>query len=230
MNILALESSSEACSAALISGDNLIARYRLAPRRHAELLLSMLDELLREAGIEKQALGGLAYGHGPGSFTGVRISAAMVQGISLAHDIPVVGISTLQSMAHLCWRKYGHANILTALDARMREVYFAAYRVESEGKAPLHTEEQLAAPGSVRIPDSGKWVGAGTGWKTYRPELSQGCAPILESVLDYIYPHAMDVALLARQRFLAGQGKSAEQVMPVYLRNKVALTEKERAK
>ena len=159
MKLLVLDTSTEYCSAALWLDGEINARRLLAEQRHSSLLLPMIDELLRESALSLRQLDGIAYGAGPGSFTGLRIACAVTQGLAFGADLPVVGISTLESIAE----QTGADKVLTVLDARMAEVYWAAYQREGAGWRMV-TDAQLALPESVCVPDDGNWVGAGNGF------------------------------------------------------------------
>lgn len=228
MKILALESASEACSAALSVDGEIFSRYEEAPRQHAQLLLPMIDEIMQEAGLKPRALDGVAYSHGPGSFTGVRIAAGMVQGIALGCEIPALGISTLQAIAHRNFRENGHKNTLSIVDARMKEVYFAAYKTTASAHTILQGAECVASPDNVRVEGDESWAGAGSGWAAYPAALKASLGDPALGCFDDLLPHALDVLTLAVKRFELGEGVSAELAMPVYLRDKVAFTEQER--
>ena len=228
MKILALESASEACSAALSVDGKIVSRYEVAPQKHAQLLLPMIDEVMKEAGLKPAELDGLAYGHGPGSFTGVRIAAGMIQGIALGCDIPAVGVSTLQAIAHRNWRESGQNNTLSVIDARMKEVYFGAYSTNDHGQSVLLGEECVDAPENVSVESNGPWSGAGSGWAVYESTLNASLGEPVLGVASDLLPHAIDIVELALQRFALGEAVPAQLAMPVYLRDKVAFTEKER--
>ncbi|MCB1754361.1 MAG: tRNA (adenosine(37)-N6)-threonylcarbamoyltransferase complex dimerization subunit type 1 TsaB [Gammaproteobacteria bacterium] len=229
MKLLAIDTATEACSVALLTDDGIHERYQVAPQEHAKLLLPMLDEVLQEAGLQLTDLDGLAWAHGPGSFTGVRIAAATIQGIALACELPVVGVSTLEALAHRAWRETGARQLLAAIDARMDEVYFAGYEMHAEGELQMRIEPCVSGPGEVAIPEAGGWAGVGSGWTACDGALQARCAPLLDAVDADLLPHATDVALLAAVKFANGQGGPAESAIPVYLRDKVAESEAERA-
>src|SRR5512135_2681098 len=171
MKLLVLDTSTEWCSAALWLDGTILARRVLAEQRHSSLLLPMVDELLRESGIGLRQLDGIGYGAGPGSFTGLRIACAVTQGLAFGADLPVVGVSTLESIAE----QTGADRVLTVLDARMAEVYWAAHQRDGEGWRTV-IQPQLALPASVAVPGEGEWVGAGSGFvalgSVLRPRLA----------------------------------------------------------
>jgi len=194
----------------------------LAKQRHSSLLLPMVDELLRESAIGLRQLDGIGYGAGPGSFTGLRIACAVTQGLAFGADLPVAGVSTLQSIAE----QAGAERVLTVLDARMAEVYWAAYRRDGAGWRAV-SEPALALPESVSVPAGGGWVGAGNGFvalgEALRPRLAA-----LARIDGTLMPDAAAMAPLAARAFERGEGMDAALAAPIYLRDKVALTVDER--
>jgi tRNA threonylcarbamoyladenosine biosynthesis protein TsaB len=223
MNLLVLDTSTEWCSAALWLDGRIQARRLLAEQRHSSLLLPMVDELLRESAMTLRQLDGIGYGAGPGSFTGLRIACAVTQGLALGADLPVVGVSTLESIAE----QTGAAQVLTVLDARMAEVYWAAYRREGVGWQAV-SEPQLALPESVAVPAGGEWVGAGNGFAALGEMLRPRLAAALARIDDTLMPDAAAMAPLAAAAFARGEGMDAALAAPIYLRDKVALTVDER--
>ncbi len=222
MKLLAVETATEACSAALVIGEEITERYRLAPRKHAELILPMAQELLSDAGIGLTDLDGVAFGRGPGSFTGLRIAAGIVQGIAFGADLPVVPVSTLAALAQGVIKEFDAPNVLAAIDARMGEVYWGAYTRDENGLAWLQGKEKVSAPEHVSMTDSGPWAGAGSGWTDYQPQLKKILGNKINRVILDRFPHAADVALLAVEAFEAGMAVPAEAAIPEYLRNDVA--------
>jgi len=223
MKLLVLDTSTEWCSAVLWLDGRIQARRALAEQRHSSLLLPMVDDLLRESATTLRQLDGIAYGAGPGSFTGLRIACAVTQGLALGADLPVVGVSTLESIAE----QTNAERVLTVLDARMAEVYWAAYRRAGTG---WHTvsEPQLALPESVAVPEEGDWVGAGNGFVALGDVLRPRLAARLARIDDTLVPDAAAMAPLAARAFERGEGQDAALAAPIYLRDKVALTVDER--
>lgn len=220
MKLLAIDTTEAACSAALLLGGDIHERFELAPRQHSRLLLPMLDELLAEAGMSLPALDGLAFACGPGSFTGVRIAAAVVQGMAVAADLPVVPVSSLLALAQGAARQHQIPQVLAGFDARMDEVYWLACRQDAQGLMQAVSEAQVSVPQQLELPSAGEWFGAGSAWLAYADKL-QAC--LGTSLKDYdanIQVHAQDVARLAQRDF--AQAVPAEQALPVYLRNQVA--------
>jgi tRNA threonylcarbamoyladenosine biosynthesis protein TsaB len=223
MKLLVLDTSTEWCSAALWLDGRIDARRVLAEQRHSSLLLPMVDELLRETGLTLRQLDGIGYGAGPGSFTGLRIACAVTQGLALGADLPVVGVSTLESIAE----QTGAERVLTVLDARMAEVYWAAYQRESAGWRCV-AEPALALPESVTVPDGDDWVGAGNGFVAQGAVLRPRLQARLTRIDDTLMPDAAAMAPLAAAAFARGEGMDAALAAPIYLRDKVALTVDER--
>lgn len=220
MRLLALDTSTEYCSAALWLQGEVRAERVHAGQLHSALLLPMVDTLLRESGMALRELDGIAFGAGPGSFTGLRIACAVTQGLALGADLPVLGISTLASMA----QQTPSPRVLTVLDARMNEVYWAAYERTSEGWICL-TSPALDKPESVLLPDDSSWVGAGNGLRLLPLALS---ANLNDRYAD-IMPDAAAIAALSAPAFARGEGIDAALAAPVYLRDKVAMTAAERS-
>jgi len=194
----------------------------MAPQRHGERLLPMMDQLLAGAGLSVGQLDALAFGRGPGSFTGVRIAAGAVQGIAFAADLPVAPVSSLGALAQGVYRVLGREAVLAAFDARMGEVYWGAYRAEGSPLVVPVGQEVVCAPGAVTVPPAGDWFGAGRGWGAYRERLTEVAGERLAGVDPDRYPHAWDVATLGAAAAAEGGLVGAEQALPVYLRDKVA--------
>jgi tRNA threonylcarbamoyladenosine biosynthesis protein TsaB len=223
MRLLAVETSTEACSAALLDGSELLTRFELAPREHTRLILPMLDSLLEEAGLGLDRIDAIAYGQGPGSFTGVRIAAGVVQGIAFAADLPVVAVSTLAAMAQAMLDEREVPGVLPALDARMGEVYWGGYARDPAGYAVAVIEDSVVAPDAVPRPEGGRWLGVGSGWSRYADQLSARLTGIEVVAHDgAVYPHAGSVARLGAYAYQNGRVLRPEQAQPSYLRNRVA--------
>lgn len=220
--ILALDTATEACSVALALGDAVLADSVITPRGHTARVLPMVKALLAEGGVTLGALDGLAWGCGPGSFTGLRIGTSVVQGLALARDLPVAPVSNLEILAQGAWREAGSERVLAALDARMGEVYWGAYEIGDGALMRLVADDRVCHPEAVpALPGGAGWWGAGRGWAAYAEHLSRpqgglaGCLP--EAV-----PLARDALPRARQLLEEGKGVPAERAQPVYLRNRVA--------
>ena len=221
MKILAIDTSTEACSAALLNDAEVIQRYEIAPRQHAELILGMCDELLAETNSKLSELNAIAFGRGPGAFTGVRIATGVVQGIAFAHELPVVPVSSLAAMAFAAWQQNGASHVMTAIDARMGEVYWACYECSDEGVKEI-VAEQVCPPEQVNLPSSGQWLGLGSGWDTYQQELSTAAGQLVTKSDGACFPQAQYIAMLAARSVEKGETLPAAQAMPVYLRDNVA--------
>jgi tRNA threonylcarbamoyladenosine biosynthesis protein TsaB len=219
MKLLAFETSTEACSVALWLDGAVHERFELAPRRHAELALPWAEQLLAQAGVAKTRLDAIAIGRGPGAFTGVRLGVAIAQGIALALDRPVVPVSTLAALA----LPAAGERILAAIDARMGEVYFAAFQREGDGLRLLRPEA-VAKPDAVVLPEGDGWRGVGTGFAAVDGALQLRLGSRLASVDAGALPHAADVARLAAVAFARGEAIAPERLEPAYLRDNVALT------
>lgn len=220
--ILAIETATAACSAALCVDGEVYERYALAPRQHATLILPMVESLLVEAGLTVAQLDAVAFGRGPGSFTGVRIAASIMQGIAFAADRPVVPVSTLAALAQGALRETGGRAVLAALDARKDEVYWGAYTATADAGVRLQGEEVVRSPDRVAAPVDGDWIAAGSGWAAYGARLMPRLGERVVRVLPDLEPHAGDVVRLALADFALGRTVSPEQAVPVYLRNDVA--------
>lgn len=222
VRILAIETATHACSAALSVDGAIAERYALAPRQHAALILPMIESLLAEAECTVTALDAIAFGRGPGAFTGVRIAASIVQGIAFAADRPVVPVSTLAALALGGMRESGRDQVLAALDARKDEVYWGAYRRVADDRVDRQGEEVVAAPEQLAVPETGDWVGVGSGWEAYGTALMQRFDARVVRLLPDLEPRAADVVRLSAGEFAAGRVVSAAEAIPVYLRNNVA--------
>ena len=220
MKLLAFETATEACSVALWLDGDVHERFEIAPRRHAELSLPWAEQLLADAGVRKSQLDAIAIGRGPGAFTGVRLAIAIAQGIALALDRPVVPVSTLAALA----LQAGGPRVLAAIDARMGEVYTAAFELR-DGDAIAVSEERVAAPEAVSLPDDGEdWHGVGTGFAAVEGVLAMRLRARFTTIDASALPHAADVARLAAHAYARGDALAPERVEPAYLRNNVALT------
>ena len=220
MNILAIDTSTEACSAALMRADGAVfSEFEIAPRQHHRLLPGMMDQVLARSGVGKQALTHCAFANGPGAFTGIRIAAAQAQGIGMALNIPLLPISTLAVLAQACFERSDCNRSLVALDARMQEIYWAVYRRDQDQCARLEGEEQLCAVDRVRIAD-GVDCGAGHGWIDALRE--QAAFDVDAGLL----PDARALLTLAADAAARKLGVEASAAGINYLRNRVAEKQK----
>lgn len=223
LNIIAIDASSAYCSLALWQNGIITDQDVFAGQRHSELLLPILQTLLDEAALSLCQIDGIAYGAGPGAFTGLRIACGVAQGLAFAHDIPVVGIITLEALA----QQVNAQKVLAALDARMGELYFAAYTRTDQGWLTTHAP-RLADPASVPAVQGEGWVACGSGSDVYAAMFAERYAGHLLNVVPDLHPRAREIAHLAAGKFMRGEGVGAEHALPVYLRDKVALKENER--
>jgi tRNA threonylcarbamoyladenosine biosynthesis protein TsaB len=219
MNLLAVDAATEACSAALLAGDGFSERFEVIGRGHAGRLLPMADELLREAGLTPRDLDGVAFGRGPGGFTGLRIAAGVAQGLAAGAGRPIVPVSNLAAVAAGAGRASGAQRVLACMDARMGQVYWAAFEDATEIPRAV-TDERLTAPGGVEPPGDAAWLGAGHGFSAH-PELAERLGARLAAVDAGRLPRAADIARIAAVQLAAGRGLSPAQGLPVYLRDDV---------
>lgn len=221
--ILAIDTATEACSVALLNQDTIAAHFELCAREHTQRILPMVQQILQQENIRLQDVDALAFGRGPGSFTGVRIGIGIAQGLALGAELPMIGVSTLKTMAQSAFRLHGATRVLAAIDARMGEVYWAEYQRDAAGEwqgeateAVLKPEAALARMAQL----DGEWATVGTGWQAW-PELSETSALTLTST-DVTLPRAEDMIPLARAAFEKGETVQADNAEPTYLRNEVA--------
>ncbi len=225
--VLAFDTTTEACSVALFDGANSHSHRFLNTREHAVKVLPMIEELLSSNGLARTSIDGIAFARGPGSFTGCRISTTVAQSLGFALDRPLVPVSTLETLAEGAHRERGVREVAVAIDARMQQVYWGCF-VRDGLSWSLHGEESVLGPSDVTAPDSRRWVGAGSGWAAYGEALVAAC-PNIRRHFGRQLPDALDVLNLALPRLARGEAVDAEQVEPVYLRDKVALTTAERS-
>lgn len=220
MKILCIETATEACSAALYIKGECQELYEVAPQRHGELILPMVDRLLADAQLTLTSLDAIAYGQGPGSFIGVRIAASVTQGIAYAADLPVIAVSTLAALAQGAQADF----VLTAIDARMNEVYWGEYHRNESGLVELKGKETVSAPERVPIPEKLQvsWGGAGTGWNRYRESLQRRISTDIVLQGDLL-PRASSVGRLAAWMMQTREvAVKAREAIPTYLRDQVA--------
>lgn len=230
MKLLAVETATEACSAALYIDGIVTERFELTPKAHTRLILPMIDSLMSDAGLKPQQLDALAFGCGPGSFTGVRIATGVIQGIAFGADLPVVPVSTLAAIAQDFFddNKAQTFNVaFTAMDARMGEIFWGVYQRDEQGFAELIGEESVTSAADVEFPDR-IGVGVGSGWGVYSQELMLRLAARVSYCEIDKLPRAGAIARLGARGFGQGLAVAVEQAMPVYLRDKVAKKESER--
>jgi len=225
--LLSLDTSTEAVSVALLRAAECYERFELAPKRQAQRVLPMIDEVLAEAGIRKSMLGAIAVGRGPGAFTGVRLGISVAQGIALGLDVPVLPISSLAALAADVLDIDPTLTVLATIDARMGEVYAGCYRFHAQHGVQLIGDECVGPAHSVPLARAERWGVIGTGWSAY-PEFWSPRIGAPEFADGARFPRASRIAELAVSRWQRGHGVAPEFALPAYLRDKVALTEVER--
>lgn len=220
--ILAIETATDACSAALLIDDEVHERFEIAPRRHTDLILPMVAELLADAELAVQNLDAVAFGAGPGSFTGVRVATAVAQGIALSHDLPVVPLSCLAILAIGGARMHASGTVVAVMDARRQEIYFAVYRVDTATEvATALLPDAIGAPEALQLPTEPNCIVVGAGAAVYREQILQGCTPNIMLHGDPLHPRAADGLRQARAAFKSNAAVAAEFAEPIYLRRAV---------
>lgn len=224
MIFLALDTSTEACSVALSHNGQILALDEVCPQQHSKRILPMVQQLLADAGVSLNQLSGIVFGRGPGSFTGVRIGVSVAQGLAFGVDVPVYGVSTLAAMAQAAAQLKGSRQVIAAIDARMAEVYLAAYALDEQGLMQAISSEVAAKPGALPAAITGLTfstdvLGVGTGWQTYGSELQALTSTNIAS--DILYPSAQYMLPFANMAWQNGHFVAAEQAEPVYVRDEV---------
>jgi tRNA threonylcarbamoyladenosine biosynthesis protein TsaB len=225
VKILALDTATENCSAALFINGTTLEREQFLGRGAAEVVLPMVEELLAEAGLQLRDLDAIAFGRGPGGFTGVRLAVSITQGLAFGAGLGVVGVSDLRALAQRALAgDPDSVRVLACTDARMREVYCGAFERGGNGLAVEAAQEQVTAPPRVSLPPA--WsgyqaLGVGSGFAAY-PELALALGGRLQGVRADLWPRAREIAQLAAPEVLRNRLLAAEEAQPVYLRNEVA--------
>lgn len=223
MKILALETSTEYCSVALSLDGKVIERFEWVGQKHSECLIAMVAAVLCDAQLKLAELDGIAYGMGPGSFTGVRIACGATQGLAFGANLPVFGVVTLQALAQAS----GQHKVIAALDARMGEIYHAAYELRA-GEWHTLSEPCFCKAAAAPVLAGQNWFGIGSGFAAYEADLQQRYAGQLVGLDNTAVPHAAAIAELGALAFLQGKGVDAALAQPLYVRDKVALKTLER--
>ena len=223
-NILALDTSTENCSAALSINGEVLVREFVSPREHTKRILPMVDSLLSEAGIKLTDLDALAFGRGPGSFTGVRIGTGIAQGLAFGADLPMLPVSTLAIMAQGAHRLHNATDVLPAIDARMGEIYFAQYQLNDAGIMTLFGNEMVITAAELvanfNQPER-EFYTLGTGWETYAEQLAGLNVSQLTACEGIQFPISHDMLAIAAADFANGKAVAVEDAMPVYVRDTV---------
>jgi len=224
MRILALDTATPACTTALLTDAGAIVRELETERGHAEHILAMIDAVLTEGGVDLKDLDALAFGRGPGAFTGVRLATGVAQGLAFAAALPVVAVSDLGAVAQRAFDlQAGLDHVLVCNDARMQEVYWACFNRGATGLAVLSGAEHVSGIAGITLPHAwhGRVGGAGRGFRVY-PQI--GACMNLSGVWDELLPRALEIARLAWPEVMAGRICAAEDAIPVYLRDDVTRT------
>ena len=229
MKLLGIDTATEGCSAALLIESDIRSCWAESERGHAERILQMVDDLLAEGGVALRGLDAIAFGRGPGSFTGVRLAASVTQGLAFGAGLPVIPVSDLQAVAQQLWRGAGSArapqgpkHVLVCNDARMQEVYWGCYASGDEGLMKPVGTEHVAPPERVTVPDDWhSFAGVGRGFAVHEG-LRTRFSPRLNVLAERLLPDAREVVQLAAAEYRAGRVVGAEQALPVYLRDDVA--------
>jgi tRNA threonylcarbamoyladenosine biosynthesis protein TsaB len=227
MRVLALDTATEACSVALLTDAGLVGAFKEVGRGHAEQILDMVDAVLSDAGIVLEMLDGIAASVGPGAFTGVRIGVSVAQGLAFGASLPVVAVTTLEALAMQAMRG-GAEQVMACLDARMGEVYWGCFATDPERGVAARSAPAVGTAESVKVPFAGSFQGIGRGFAAY-PILEALAGLALPAGASDALPDAKDMARLGAIRLKLGEGRDPADLIPVYLRDKVALTEVERA-
>ncbi len=220
MKLLALDTSTDACTAAVWVDGAVHEQFEFA--QQSARILPMVDAVLAEAGLALAQLDAIAFGRGPGSFTGLRIAAGVVQGLAFGADLPVVPVSSLAALAH----GQNAARVLATFDARIQQVYWGAYVRNADGIVELQGEEGVYTPDKIPLPEGAGWVGAGSGWDQYTDVLVKHLGTRVTEWREQCFPHARDVAELGAVGFKQGHAVVPELALPVYLRDEVAVKSK----
>jgi tRNA threonylcarbamoyladenosine biosynthesis protein TsaB len=227
VKMLSIETSTAACSVALVVGAEVVQRHVVAQREHAQLILPWVESLLAEAGLTLRQLDAIAVGRGPGGFTGLRIGVGVVQGLALGADLPVVPVSSLQVIAQTALAQLNSDHLLVAQDARMNEVYWAAYCRDDAGLMKAYIEDQLSLPTLVELPiDDFSWSLVGDAWPVYQQVLAERLQPITFQLTREILPEAQYLSKIAESLFSEGKFVPPEEALPIYLRGKEAWSKK----
>lgn len=218
MKILSIDTATEACSVALLVDGDCQEKFELIPRQHTERVLPMVDELLKMADLQLSQLDAIAFDCGPGSFTGVRVATSVAQGLAFSHNLPVIPVSSLLALAQNAYRTEGKENVLSAIDARMNEMYWACCQLD--GEIMRLTSKEMVSP-VEKVAIQGDWHALGSGWDTFQEELLQSQQVNITSFSENCFPHAYDIAMLACDYYNKNKVQNAEDAIPSYIRDEV---------
>ncbi len=223
MKLLAVETSTEACSVAIFLDGKIHERVDHG-QHHSDVILGMVQQVLAESGLSLKQLDAIAFSRGPGSFTSLRIGAGVAQGLAFGANLPVVPVSSLAALA----QGVDAPKVLAAFDARMNQVYWCAYARNEKGLVELQGQEIVIVPADVPLPEGSGWVGAGSGWDQYAAVLTARVGSYVNEWRKQLFPKARHVAKLGLELLKAGQTVTAEQALPVYIRDEVAVKQASR--
>jgi tRNA threonylcarbamoyladenosine biosynthesis protein TsaB len=218
--IIAIEAATSACSVALQAGGEIYQKHLIAPQKHAELLLPMIDTVLKEANLSLQQVDAIAFGCGPGSFMGVRTATGIAQGLAFGANLPLIPVSTMQTLAQTAYEKTSAKNMLVAWDARMDAIYWGAYTIENHPIMQPIQPDQLSLPENIAPPENWDFVAVGNAWQAYSQQLSHWLVN-KKTQID-IYPEAQEMLKIADYFYRTGKCIDPVHAKPVYLRDRVA--------
>jgi tRNA threonylcarbamoyladenosine biosynthesis protein TsaB len=218
MKILAIDTATEACSVALLADGHCHEIFEIIPRQHTERVLPMVDELLKSTNLSLSKLDAIAFDCGPGSFTGVRVGTSVAQGLAFSCNLPVIPVSSLAALAQLAFREENKQQVLSAIDARMNEMYWGCYQLDA-GIMKLVGEEKVSP--ATKIAKEGEWHCQGSGWDIFKAELEQSQQVNIISFSSECFPHAQDIAVLAADLYQQDKVVNAEDAVPTYIRDEV---------
>lgn len=221
--ILAIDTSTDAYSVACCCDGEIIEHFEVAPYKHSLFILETVKKILAECNLSVAQLDCVAFAHGPGSFTGLRLAASVVQGLAIAYNLPVVLVSTLQTIAQQAYVEHKAENVLVGLDARMAEIYWGVYNLANDGYMQKVVDDALIAPNNVVVPTqfaNKQTLGIGNAWEVYGDVLQEYCK-VSSVVKENCYPHARYVLMLAEKNYRDGKVVAAAEALPVYLRDEV---------
>jgi tRNA threonylcarbamoyladenosine biosynthesis protein TsaB len=222
MKLLAIDTSASACSVGLMLNEEIFSLHRVAPMQQTQLILPMLAEILQANNLELNQLDALVYGCGPGSFTGVRIAASVIQGLAFASQLPIIKISSLAATAQAAYNDLGWQKILVGMDARINEVYWSAYQVGGSGLVELVGQEAVCPPQGITVPETTDWCGVGSAWQVYLDTLLATLVFEPLGIDAARLPMAAGLLRLAKEKYLRKDFVGLHEALPVYLRDDVA--------
>ena len=227
MNLLAIDTVTEMASIALLSDVDLLVDEAFVPQQHTKVILPMIQKQMAAAGLAFNQLDAIAFSRGPGSFTGLRICASITQGLAIAHNLPVIPVSSLAILAQGAYREDSNkSHVVACLDARREEVYWGSFELKiSQGQARIMTlvgEETVISPTDVKTEAGGAWHGVGNGFKNYQTELADNTQVHLASIEPEAFPLAQDAMLFAKAAWLNNDAVDASLAIPTYLRDNIA--------